>query len=52
MMKHIYVDTGAIEPIIRGADLKAAGVNKVDENISVNDICCIAGNETEEFIIM
>lgn len=33
MLKHIYIDEGAISPVLHGADLKCPGVNTADEKL-------------------
>ena len=52
MLKHIYIDEGAISPVLHGADLKCPGVNKIDDGLKEKDIVAVSGNETTEIMIM
>ena len=52
MLKHIYIDEGAISPVLHGADLKCPGVNAVAEGLKCKDIVAVSGNNSSEIMIM
>mgnify|MGYP004531619281 CR=1 FL=1 len=52
MLKHIYIDEGAISPVLHGADLKCPGVNAVADGLKCKDIVAVSGNNSSEIMIM